>query len=135
MVPSPVKAVLLLFPITQAIEAKRKEEDETIKAQASSSFPLSPVIWIKQTVGSIAPIVFTILRDSLDFQRLWDHWTLTLAGKRKFLLNFFLFHRYPEFVMLADDGEMLMAQQTGVKFTPGSPLAEFVEACKGVISL
>ncbi|KAF9078060.1 peptidase C12, ubiquitin carboxyl-terminal hydrolase [Rhodocollybia butyracea] len=84
MVPSPVKAVLLLFPITQAIETKRKEEDEKIKAQANSSSPLSPVIWIKQTISNACGTI----------------------------------------------GLLHSLANTGVKFTPGSPLAEFVEACK-----
>ena len=49
MVPQPVKAVVLLFPITSASEKKKVEEDE--KTQAGTAVPVDPtVIWIKQTV-------------------------------------------------------------------------------------
>lgn len=49
MVPQPVKAVVLLFPITNSSEKKSAEEDE--KAQAGTAVPVDPtVIWIKQTV-------------------------------------------------------------------------------------
>ena len=52
MVPQPVKAVVLLFPITEKNDAKKKEEDE-----ASSAGKLPPVdptiVWIKQTVSLI----------------------------------------------------------------------------------
>lgn len=49
MVPKPVKAVILLFPITDALEAKAQLEDERIEIQGQH--PIDPTIfWIKQTV-------------------------------------------------------------------------------------
>ncbi|KAK1220032.1 ubiquitinyl hydrolase 1 [Marasmius sp. AFHP31] len=47
MVPRPVKAVLLLFPISETLEARRRAEDE--KEDESQERPKN-VIWIKQTV-------------------------------------------------------------------------------------
>lgn len=50
MVPQPVKAVVLLFPITEKNEAKKKDEDEAILTGKLP--PVDPtVIWIKQTVS------------------------------------------------------------------------------------
>ena len=49
MVPQPVKAVVLLFPISKEYEAKRKAEDERIAREGQH--PVDPtIIWIKQTV-------------------------------------------------------------------------------------
>ena len=49
MVPQPVKAVVLLFPITKEYEAKRKEEDKKIAKEGQH--PIDPtLVWIKQTV-------------------------------------------------------------------------------------
>lgn len=49
LVNQPVKAVVLLFPITEALEAKRREEDLKIKNGGQSS--LDPtLLWIKQTI-------------------------------------------------------------------------------------
>ena len=54
MVPQPVKAVILLFPITEAIEARRKQEDEKVKTQGQH--PIDPtVFYIKQTVSTVPP--------------------------------------------------------------------------------
>lgn len=51
MVPQPVKAVELLFPITEKNEAKKKDEDEA--TLAGKLPPVDPtVIWIKQTVSN-----------------------------------------------------------------------------------
>ncbi|KAL5492555.1 YUH1 [Sanghuangporus weigelae] len=51
MVPQPVKAVVLLFPITEAYEAKRKEEDAS--TEAGKLAPVDPtVIWVKQTISN-----------------------------------------------------------------------------------
>ncbi|KAJ6621320.1 peptidase C12 ubiquitin carboxyl-terminal hydrolase 1 [Mycena sp. CBHHK59/15] len=50
MVPQPVKAVVLLFPISEESEAKRKAEDaKIIQGQAK----LDPtILWIKQTISN-----------------------------------------------------------------------------------
>lgn len=51
MVPKPVKAVVLLFPISEAYEKKRKEEDARIAKEGQH--PIDPtILWIKQTVRS-----------------------------------------------------------------------------------
>ncbi|CCL99672.1 uncharacterized protein FIBRA_01693 [Fibroporia radiculosa] len=51
LVPQPVKAIILLFPLTDAIEEKGKQEDERIKAQGQH--PVDPtVLYIKQTIGN-----------------------------------------------------------------------------------
>ncbi|XP_029937558.1 ubiquitin carboxyl-terminal hydrolase isozyme L3 [Myripristis murdjan] len=50
MVPRPVCAVLLLFPLTEKYEAFKQQEEERIKAQGQE---LSPnVYFIKQTIGN-----------------------------------------------------------------------------------
>lgn len=49
LVPKPVKAVVLLFPIRGKLEELRKEEEEKIKEEGQ--VPVDPtVFWIKQTV-------------------------------------------------------------------------------------
>ncbi len=49
MVPQPVKAVVLLFPINTAYETTRKEEDT--RALAGGLPPIdNTILWIKQTV-------------------------------------------------------------------------------------
>ncbi|KZP21034.1 peptidase C12, ubiquitin carboxyl-terminal hydrolase 1 [Athelia psychrophila] len=49
MVSQPAKAVILLFPISEGLEAKRKEEEA--KITAGDHTPVDPtVIWIKQTI-------------------------------------------------------------------------------------
>ncbi|PCH44289.1 peptidase C12 ubiquitin carboxyl-terminal hydrolase 1 [Wolfiporia cocos MD-104 SS10] len=51
MVPQPVKAVILLFPITDVIDAKAKQEDERIRREGQH--PIDPtVFYLKQTIGN-----------------------------------------------------------------------------------
>ncbi|KAI0953998.1 hypothetical protein AcW1_006703 [Taiwanofungus camphoratus] len=51
MVPQPVKAVVLLFPISESIEARKRQEDERIRT--GGQHPVDPtVFWIKQTIGN-----------------------------------------------------------------------------------
>ncbi|KAJ7355420.1 hypothetical protein DFH08DRAFT_912432 [Mycena albidolilacea] len=51
MVPQPVKAVVLLFPISPESEARRKTEDETIASKGQPE--LDPtIVWIKQTISN-----------------------------------------------------------------------------------
>ncbi|KAJ4496304.1 peptidase C12, ubiquitin carboxyl-terminal hydrolase [Lentinula edodes] len=85
MVSKPVKAVLLLFPISKTLEAKRREEDNLIRSEASSPSLLSSVIWIKQTIPNACGTI----------------------------------------------GLLHALANTGIKFAPGSPMAQFIEACKG----
>ena len=49
MVSQPVKAVILVFPITESYEQKRREEDRRIATEGQH--PIDPTIfWMKQTV-------------------------------------------------------------------------------------
>lgn len=48
MVPQPVAAVLLLFPITQAMEELRQAEN----AASQPAPPSSDILWFKQTIGN-----------------------------------------------------------------------------------
>ncbi|KAJ7155574.1 hypothetical protein C8R43DRAFT_1000466 [Mycena crocata] len=51
MVPQPVKAVVLLFPISPESEARRKQEDEEILSKGQPE--LDPtILWIKQTISN-----------------------------------------------------------------------------------
>ncbi|KAI8996383.1 peptidase C12, ubiquitin carboxyl-terminal hydrolase [Trametes punicea] len=51
MVTQPVKAVILLFPITEPYEQKRREEDARIAAEGQH--PIDPTIfWMKQTISN-----------------------------------------------------------------------------------
>ncbi|KAJ4473772.1 peptidase C12, ubiquitin carboxyl-terminal hydrolase [Lentinula aciculospora] len=84
MVSKPVKAVLLLFPISKTLEAKRREEDQKIRSAVSSPLSFSSIIWIKQTISNACGTI----------------------------------------------GLLHALANTGVKFAPGSPLAQFIEACK-----
>ncbi len=49
MVPSPVLAVLLLFPITKEYEAKRLDDDKDVE-EATSAEATGETMWFKQTV-------------------------------------------------------------------------------------
>ncbi|THH13040.1 hypothetical protein EW146_g7134 [Bondarzewia mesenterica] len=51
MVPRPVKAVVLLFPIGGSLEAARVEEDEKIKREGQVRVDPT-IMWIKQTIGN-----------------------------------------------------------------------------------
>lgn len=49
MVPQPVKALVLLFPISAKYEEKRIEEDQRITKEGQH--PVDPtLLWIRQTV-------------------------------------------------------------------------------------
>ena len=53
MVSQPVKAVILLFPITDQYEVRRREDD--VKIAASRQPPIDPtVFFMKQTVGNVS---------------------------------------------------------------------------------
>lgn len=53
MVSTPVKAAILLFPISGRLETIRKEED--VKANQAETTKIDPTImWIKQTVRNDA---------------------------------------------------------------------------------
>ncbi|KAI0731220.1 cysteine proteinase [Earliella scabrosa] len=51
MVSQPVKAVILVFPITESYEQKRREEDRRIATEGQH--PIDPTIfWMKQTISN-----------------------------------------------------------------------------------
>lgn len=50
MVPQPVKALLLIYPITPDLEKRRKEDDEKLKQEGVSPSTDTSVLWIKQKV-------------------------------------------------------------------------------------
>ena len=52
MVPKPVKAVILLFPIDAASEARRQEEDEQIAKEGQPKLE-DTIFFVKQTVRAI----------------------------------------------------------------------------------
>lgn len=51
MVPQPVEAVLLLFPVTKEYEQKRKEEDSRMESFVGPE-KQGDMIWFKQTIGN-----------------------------------------------------------------------------------
>ncbi|CAL1714817.1 unnamed protein product [Somion occarium] len=51
LVPQPVKAVILLLPLTDAIERKTQEEIAKIRREGQHHVD-SSIIWIKQTIGN-----------------------------------------------------------------------------------
>ncbi|ETW78868.1 cysteine peptidase C12, ubiquitin carboxyl-terminal hydrolase 1 [Heterobasidion irregulare TC 32-1] len=51
MVPQPVKAVVLLFPIRGPLEGMRRQENEKITTEGQT--PIDPtIIWVKQTISN-----------------------------------------------------------------------------------
>ncbi|KAH7107835.1 cysteine proteinase [Auriculariales sp. MPI-PUGE-AT-0066] len=52
MVPRPVQAVLLVFPITDALETARKEVDARISVEGGQPAVDPTIIFIKQTIGN-----------------------------------------------------------------------------------
>jgi hypothetical protein len=121
MVSAPVHAVLLLFPITETLEARRKGEDAAM--EGGKAYPIDKSVWwIKQRVH----LQFFRMRatganrDSPDFERL----------------------RYNR--SAARDSECVVCTQSNVHaifsrplnqsnlvFKAGSTLAKFCEECRG----
>ncbi|KIO16295.1 hypothetical protein M407DRAFT_12891, partial [Tulasnella calospora MUT 4182] len=52
MVSQPVKALLLIYPITADVEKKRKEDDEKLKQEGVSPNADSTVVWIEQKISN-----------------------------------------------------------------------------------
>ena len=50
MVPGPVKAVVLLYPIEESGDAKSKEEDERLQLEGQPKID-DTIFWVKQKVG------------------------------------------------------------------------------------
>ena len=76
MVSQPAKAVILLFPITDVYEQKRREEDERIVAEGQPE--LDPTIfWMKQTVrSSRCRLPIMSRRLNTDIQCVWNYGSL-----------------------------------------------------------
>ena len=64
MVTQPVKAVILLFPITDAYEQKRREEDARITAEGQPPVD-STLFWMKQTVRRASHPMATLNADRM----------------------------------------------------------------------
>lgn len=84
MVPGPSKAIVLLFPITDAGDQKRKEEDERLAKEDQSHIDPT-LIYIKQTISNACGTI----------------------GLLHAILN------------------------SDIVLAPGSPLAQFLDLCKG----
>nr|XP_033806128.1 ubiquitin carboxyl-terminal hydrolase isozyme L3 isoform X2 [Geotrypetes seraphini]XP_033806129.1 ubiquitin carboxyl-terminal hydrolase isozyme L3 isoform X2 [Geotrypetes seraphini] len=95
MVPQPVCAVLLLFPVTEKYELFRAEEEEKIKAEGKEVS--SSVYFMKQTIGNACGTIGLIHavannRDKLNFEPdsalqkfLEDTWLMSPIEKAKYL--------------------------------------------------
>lgn len=77
MVPAPSKAILLVFPITEATEKKRHEDDERLAKEGQPDIDPT-LIYIKQTVRVFA-LSFRVLCSDYgkDLECLWNDWTVT----------------------------------------------------------
>jgi ubiquitin carboxyl-terminal hydrolase L3 len=53
MVSRPVKAIILLFPLSETLKSKRTEEEAKIATEGQADIDPS-IIWIKQTVRPAA---------------------------------------------------------------------------------
>lgn len=74
MVPSPSKAILLVFPITEVTEKKRKDDDERLAKEGQPDVDPT-LIYIKQTVRVFAFRYMYLYSDrAKDLERLWDDW-------------------------------------------------------------
>ena len=59
MVPGPVKAVILLFPIDTEGEEKRKREDARIATEGQPMLD-NTIFWVKQTVSFFSVTVSNV---------------------------------------------------------------------------
>lgn len=85
MVSQPAKAVILLFPITEPYEQKRREEDNRIAEEGQH--PVDPTLfWMKQTASCAADGLLQYpltRRNESDLQRMRHHGALALSNQRK----------------------------------------------------
>ena len=56
MVPGPVKAVVLLYPIEESGDAKSKEEDERLQLEGQPKID-DTIFWVKQKVGLLRIVI------------------------------------------------------------------------------
>jgi len=80
MVPRPVKAVLLLFPISSALEERKKEEDQKIINEGSLN-DKGVVLWIKQTVTYFVFQMSSPNYVFLDLQCMRNHRTSSCSSQ------------------------------------------------------
>jgi len=82
-VPKPVKAIVLLFPIDEDGEARRKEEDERIAREGQPKIDPS-IFWVKQKASIQSPHFMCHSEGALhylDFERVWDNWPHPFTGQ------------------------------------------------------
>ena len=79
MVPGPVKAVVLLFPIDADGEEKRKREDARIATDGQPMLDKT-IFWVKQTVSCVWDRAIECLF-SLDTKCMRDYRTYTCTRK------------------------------------------------------
>jgi len=91
LIPGPVKAVVLLFPIDAEGEEKRKREDARIAKEGQPMLDKT-IFWVKQTVSCfflekhmsvtrLSGIGFFSFFLLLDIKCMWDYRTCTFSGK------------------------------------------------------
>lgn len=76
MVPGPIKAVVLLFPIEPEGEEKRKRDDARIAKEGQPMLD-NTVFWVKQTVSAFYWKAYhyeTDVSSPLDTKCMWDYW-------------------------------------------------------------
>jgi hypothetical protein len=83
LVPRPVKAVLLLFPIEKAGELLREEEDKRIGKEGQPKID-DTLFWVKQKVCGLLSILQKVFSNSIDSERVWDHWTYSCYSECTF---------------------------------------------------
>ena len=62
MVPGPVKAVVLLFPIEPEGEERRKRDDARIAIEGQPKLD-NTIFWVKQTVSFVVVLRKVLVRD------------------------------------------------------------------------
>ena len=87
IVPRPVKAVLLLFPIEEAGETLRKDKDKLIAKEGQPKVD-DTIFWVKQKVRNSYQRFFVDSDVSLkDIERLRHYWTYPCYRERAFVFD------------------------------------------------
>lgn len=94
LVPQPVKAFILCFPITDELKAAQKEQDDKIAKDGQHA--LDPrLVFMKQTVSTprlIHRFTPSLTKNDKDPQRLWNYGTAPRDWQCKPVLS--ISHRY-----------------------------------------
>jgi hypothetical protein len=124
LVPTPVKALILLFPIRGKLEELTEAEEAVIKEKGQ--VPIDPTIfWIKQTVRPnphpLSSQVYSSINARADRKRMRHDRPVACPNKRKVLDT-----------PTASSEIILMARlQAQVVYMPESPITRFIDACLG----